>query len=151
MKYPPATRVDHEKFCLTEQWTRRKTSTGKTGTQHHNYELGLPDGRVLLTRISHPINREDYGVALWNHILRGQLEVTNEDFWNCVKSKILPDRGFAQKDVANAIPSDVVNILVNKFHVAEQEVRRITAIEAVTLMSNLFAEEISKRTDNSGQ
>lgn len=144
MKFPPATRVDHENFCLVENWTRRKTSTGRSGTHHHNYELNLPDGRILLTRISHPINRKDYGVALWAHILRDQLEITNSEFWDCVKHKVLPDRGFAQQDIANAIPSDVVNILVNKFHVPEQEIRELSALEAIALMSKLFAEQVDK-------
>lgn len=43
-----------------------------------------PDGRVLRTRVSHPVDRTDYGKSLWSHILRDQLEVSEAQFWECV-------------------------------------------------------------------
>lgn len=139
MKYPTPTKEAHEKFCTTEGWERRKTATGKTGTHHHNYELELYDGRVLYTRISHPVDRTTYGAAIWSHILRDQLEVENPVFWDCVKNGALPDRGAPAEEPENAIPAGVVSILLNTFHLPEADVKAMTAEEAIAKMSELFS------------
>ena len=57
MSWPQSTRQDHEKFCGAEGWGLVRDARGRTGTHHVTYELGLPDGRVLRTRISHPVDR----------------------------------------------------------------------------------------------
>jgi hypothetical protein len=147
VKYPPPTRKDHEKFCVTEKWERRKTSTGKTGTHHHNYELALHDGRILLTRISHPVDRSDYGPDLWGHILREQLEVDNAVFWDCVKNSVLPDRGGPAEVPTNAIPAGVVSILIGTFHLPEEEVKAMTATEAIARMGELFSKQAAEDDD----
>ncbi|MGP5220463.1 cytotoxic translational repressor of toxin-antitoxin stability system [Arthrobacter rhombi] len=139
MKHPPATRNDHETFCTTEQWERRKTATGKKGTHHVNYELVLFDGRILYTRISHPVDRTEYGPSRWGHILRDQLEVDNDAFWDCVHDKILPDRGAPVAAPENAIPAEVVAILIRRFHIPEDEVKAMTANEAIMRMGELFS------------
>lgn len=139
MKFPTATRRDHEKFCVTEGWTQRTTAAGQAGTHHHNFELTLPDGRMLYTRISHPINRADYGPGLWSHILRDQLEVDNPVFWDCVKHGVLPDRGGPSGAPENAIPAGVVSILLGTFHLPEEEVRAMTTEQAITRMGELFS------------
>lgn len=77
-KRPPATRKDHEAFCTTEGWLERTRADGKRGSHHVSYELPLPDGRILYTRISHSIDRTDYGPGIFRHILRDQLQVTAE-------------------------------------------------------------------------
>lgn len=55
-------------------------------------ELRLSDGRVLLTRISHPVDRTVYGRSMWAHVLRDQLDVTEAEFWACVRDRALPER-----------------------------------------------------------
>ncbi len=142
MKYPAPTRKDHQKFCVIEGWVQRKTSRGKTGTHHVNYELTLPDGRVLLTRIGHPVNRETYGPSIWSHILREQLEVSEKDFWKCVNERVLPNRG-AKPPVAppSAIPLGVVSALVEQFHVPETEVRTMTKEDAIRRLSMFYSQQ----------
>lgn len=139
MKYPTSTRRDHERFCVNEEWERRTTAEGKTGTHHHNYELTLHDGRILYTRISHPVDRSDYGQGLWNHILRDQLEVDNAAFWNCVKDGVLPDRGEPAEAPENAIPAGVIAVLLNTFHLPEEEVKAMTAADAIARMVELYS------------
>src|SRR5260370_34310462 len=87
------TRKDHEAFCEAEGWQRVRDARGRTGTHHVTDELGLPDGRVLRTWISHPVDRADYGPGLWGHILRDQLGVSEAELWACVRDGALPDRG----------------------------------------------------------
>lgn len=139
MKYPIATRKNHERFCINEEWTKRKTATGKTGTHHVNYELALPDGRILLTRVSHPVDRTGYGTSLWAHILRDQLAVTAPEFWDCVNDQVKPDRGGPVAPPAESIPVSVVATLVEQFHVPESEVRAMTKEEAIRRMVECYA------------
>lgn len=139
MKYPAASRQAHEQFCTAEGWTPRKTSTGKTGTHHVNYELALPDGRVLLTRISHPVDRSNYGADLWSHILRDQLEVSQGEFRDCVQNGVKPDRGGPVETPAESIPIGVVATLLDQFHLAEAEVMAMSKDEAIARMVKLFA------------
>lgn len=92
--WPVASHKDHQKFCEAEGWTcTSHTGAGGKSPDHYRYELVLGDGRILRTKISHPINkRETYGIALWKRILRDQLCVTDEQFWACVKDGKLPAR-----------------------------------------------------------
>ncbi len=136
-RHPAATRKDHEKFCTTEGWTERKRATGKRGTHHVNYEFALPDGRILFTRISHPVDRTDYGASLWSHILRDQLLVTDDAFWACVDDGIVPDRGQSQTD-AESIPVAVIRTLVHEAHVPEAEVRAMTKAQAIQRLTDFY-------------
>jgi hypothetical protein len=136
-KPPPATRRDHEAFCTIEGWVQRKRATGKRGSHHVNYELPLPDGRVLYTRISHPIERTDYGPSIFAHILRDQLEVSAEEFWDCVNNRVLPSRGQMQQ-FAEAIPLGVIRVLTQEAHIPEALVRTMTKAEAVARVAKYY-------------
>jgi len=107
-----------------------------------NYEFTLPDGAILLTRISHPVNRDTYGPSIWSHILREQLAVSEAEFWKCVNESILPNRG-AKPTVApsTAIPLGVVSALIAQFHVPESEVLAMTREDAILLLSKFYTQE----------
>jgi hypothetical protein len=77
-----------------------------------------PDGqsdydRILRTRISHPVDRTKHGPSLWSHILRDQLEVTNDEFWHCVRNGAKPRRGGPDLP-AESLPAELVYLLVNR-------------------------------------
>jgi hypothetical protein len=131
------TRKDYEQFCATEGWERRKRATGKRGTHHVNYELALPDGRVLFTRISHPVDRTDYGGSIWSHILRDQLQVNEDEFWACVDSGVAPDRG-GHEVPPEAIPVAVVRTLVRDARIPEAEVRAMSKEQAVARLAEFY-------------
>ena len=134
---PPATRTDHENFCITEGWAERKRATGQRGTHHVNYEFALPDGRILYTRISHPVDRTGYGPSIWSHILRDQLAVTAEEFWACVEDKVLPDRQELQIP-AETIPIGVVRVLIVEAHIPEAQVQAMTKTEAIQRLAEFY-------------
>lgn len=136
-RHPAPTRKDHETFCTTEGWTERRRATGGRGTHHVNYELALPDGRVLFTRISHPVDRTGYGPSIWAHILRDQLQVSTGEFWACVADGIPPDRG-AQQPPAEAVPAAIIRTLVREAHIPEAEVREMTKAEAVQRLAEFY-------------
>ncbi|RSM75998.1 cytotoxic translational repressor of toxin-antitoxin stability system [Kibdelosporangium aridum] len=112
---------DHDRFCQIEGWIGVRSGT------HITYELGLPDGRVLRTRLS---DRQTYGPDLWQHILRDQLEVDEPAFWACVNDDEKPDRGIA-KPRPDALPVDLVHLLITRLGLPERTVATMTRKEAI--------------------
>ena len=141
IRHPAPTRADHERFCVIGGWLKVRNARGKTGTHHVTYELTLPDGRVLRTRISHPPDRTTYGAGMWGHILRDQLDVSETDFWNCLRNGVAPDRGEAVEE-REGLPVDLVYQLVVRFRVPELEVMSMTKAEAVARLQACWAAEI---------
>lgn len=137
MSHPRPTRDDHERFCRAEGWTRVRDSRGRTGTHHVTCELALPDGRVLRTRISRPVDRTGYGRSMWSHILRDQLAVDEGVFWACVRGEALPDRG-GPCVRPDALPAELVHLLVTKVGVDESEIAGMTKEEAVARMQRYW-------------
>lgn len=136
--FPEPTRRDHEEFCRTEGWTQPGNARGRTG-HHVTFELTLPDGRVLRTRISHWPDRQTYGPSLWAHILRDQLFVSEDEFWSCVRKKKVPQRGRAEPSRA-AIPAGVVAQLL-AHGVPEAEVREMSRAEAIERLNLIWSQE----------
>jgi hypothetical protein len=107
-----------------------------------NYEFTLPNGEILLTRVSHPVNRDTYGPSIWSHILREQLKVSESAFWKCVNERVLPNRGATPSAIPQpTIPLGVISTLVDKFHIPETEVRAMTKDEAILRLATLYSQE----------
>lgn len=137
MKWPTAIRKDHEAFCRVEDWRQVRSARGRSGTHHVTYELDLPDGRILRTRVSHPLDRTDYGRSIWGHILRDQLQVDEAAFWACVKDGVRPDRGMPTAP-ANALPADLVHLLISRVRLDEREVAAMSKDEAVARLQRYW-------------
>jgi hypothetical protein len=136
--WPAPTREAHEAFCKTEGWQQVRSARGRTGTHHVIYELQLHDGRILRTRISHPVNRDAYGPQIWSHILRDQLDVDQATFWACVQDGTKPDRG-APQPPAGALPADLVHLLLTGVHLSEAEVAAMSKDQAIARMQQYWA------------
>ena len=76
---------------------------------------------------------------MWAHILRDQLEVTAQEFWECVNDKVKPDRGGPAAPSSEAIPVGVVATLVDQFHIPESEVRAMTKKQAIRRLVESYA------------
>lgn len=139
MSWPQPTRQDHERFCGVEGWKPVRDARGRTGTHHVTYEFALPDGRILRTRISHPVDRGTYGPSLWSHILRDQLQVSEPEFWSCVRDGIRPDRGMPELP-AEALPADLAYLLINRVGLSESEVAAMSKAEAVERLNRYWTE-----------
>jgi hypothetical protein len=137
-QFPEPTRKDHQNYCLNEGWTRVRNTRGKGG-HHVTFELTLPDGRVLRTRISHPPNGQTYGPSMWAHILRDQLHVSEEEFWACVREKRVPQRGRVEPNTPS-IPAGVVAQLLSH-GVEESEVRVMSRAEAIERLNLIWSQE----------
>jgi hypothetical protein len=139
VSWPRPTRKDHEQFCRVEEWKRVRDARGRCGTPHVTYELGLPDGRVLRTRISHPVDRTDYGRGLWGHILRDQLQVDEGAFWACVRDGVQPDRGLPAVP-AQALPAELVHLLIHRVGLEDAEVAVMSKADAVARLQRFWTE-----------
>lgn len=139
MTWPQPTRRFHEKFCHVEGWAQVKDARGRTGTHHVTYELGLRDGRVLRTRVSHPVDRTAYGPSIWSHILRDQLAVADAEFWQCVQDGVKPDRGEPEVP-ADALPAELVYMLINRVGLDDATIAAMRKEEAVARLNRYWAE-----------
>ena len=131
VSHPAPTRQDHLRFCEVEGWRIVRSGTGKRSTHHETYEFELPDGSILRTRISRPPDRAGYGPALWAHILRDQLRASPDEFWQCVRTGVPPNRG-APPAPAGAIPTDLLYLLKDRVGLTDEQLAgmsRQTAIE----------------------
>ena len=122
-------------FVVNEGWQQVPS------THHETYELGLADGRVLRTRISRPPNKTTYGARMWAHILRDQLDVTADEFWTCVSDGVAPDRtsGDLVDEVDDAIPVDVVNLLVSRVGLTRRDLVGMTRQEAIARLNEFWS------------
>lgn len=131
-----ASRRDHDRFCKTEGWDEIRNARGGKVGHHITYELRLPDGPILRTRVSRPADNTAYGPAMWKHILTDQLDVTEAEFWACVRDKQLPDRGAtAHEPPAKALPASLVHQLIHVAGIPENEVASMSLECAIEVMA----------------
>lgn len=133
-----ATRQEHQKFCQIEGWTEVRSARGRTGTHHITYELALPDGRILRTRVSRPPNRSDIAAGLFAHILRDQLQVSADEFFDCVDNGTPPARTQTAEH-AEPLPPEIVHLLATKVGLPEADIRRLTKDEAVQILNDYWS------------
>jgi hypothetical protein len=138
LRFPAPTREAHLKFCKTEGWDRVRSARGKSGTHHDTFELPLPNGDVLRTRVSRPPDRSTYGPGLWSHILKDQLHVTEQEFWACVQDGVLPDRGSTAPEPADGVPTEVLWQLIHRVGLSADQVARLTKEEAIARLQRYW-------------
>ncbi|MCT2584030.1 cytotoxic translational repressor of toxin-antitoxin stability system [Actinophytocola gossypii] len=135
--WPQPTRKDHEAFCRTEEWRVVRDALGRSGTDHVTYELDLVDGRILRSRVSHPVDRTGYGQGIWKHILRDQLDVDEAAFWSCVRDGVKPRRGTPEPPTA-ALPADLVHLLITRVGLDESEIAAMSKDEAIARLQRYW-------------
>ena len=137
----PGTRATHNQFCLTEKWEAVRNARGGPVAHHITYELPLWDGRRRRTRVSRPADNTTYGPSLWKTILRDQLEVTEDQFWACVKDKERPNRGQdAQPTSGSSLPAGLVYQLIHIARLPEAHVKGLTLDQANAVMAEHWSQ-----------
>jgi hypothetical protein len=76
---------------------------------------------------------------MWSHILRDQLGVSEEEFWACVRDGLRPDRG-APEVPPEALPADVVYLLINRVGLQETELATMTRTQALARLQRFWTE-----------
>lgn len=138
-----ASRRDHQRFCEIGEWAEVKNERGKPTRHHITYELELPDGRVLRTRISRPANAAVYGPSMWVHILTDQLDVTEDAYWECVEGRRPPRRAaVVAATPTNSLPLSLARQLVDVLHLTSEEVGALSLEEAIARMQEFWSRPI---------
>lgn len=99
----------------------------RTG-DHRRYRKVFPDGRVLRTKVSHA-TRDEIGRSLFSHILRDQLETTEERFWAVIAGTATADDR-PSPPITPTLPGWLVLRLVTTAGRSESEVAAMTPDEA---------------------
>lgn len=82
---------------------------------------------------------------MWSHILKHQLEVTQEEFWTCVRMGEVPDRGFvAMQAPPQSIPLFLLKELM-RLGLSEQEALGLSSAEAAEKRAELLAQSIDEK------
>ena len=106
--------------------------------RHVFYEKVLEEGRVLQTHVSHS-GRKALSPGRFGSILRHDLEVSKEDFWECVRSG---------KPVERPVPVDegpveheawVVAVLAGDLHMSAREIEALTPEEAQQIVEDYWS------------
>lgn len=125
------TNAELRKFVDTEGWQDKDKAAGRRKGDHHRYLLVLADGTTLYTRISHGRGGVD-DPKLFAAILRDQLQVTEEQFWACVRQGVKPPRpGATRERPANAIDGKLAWRLHKQAGLSQQEIQTLTPDEAL--------------------
>lgn len=133
-----ATRDEHDDFCVAERWQLVRGATGKPVAHHRTYKLAIPDGRILRTRVSRPIDSTQYARSMWTHILREQLSVTQEEFWDCVNDGVLPDRSIATEE-RPGLPYYLAVEVKRTLNLGDDEVAELSEADAKRLIREHWA------------
>jgi hypothetical protein len=88
-----ATYGEIERFCQCDGWTQTSGGgSGRRGRQRHlKFQKVLADGETLQTQISHDRDKTP-SAGRWKAILRTQLRVAEEDFWEALSTMTPVDR-----------------------------------------------------------
>ena len=115
-----------------------RSGSGKRSTHHETYELALPTGDLLRrTRISRPPDRTVYGSGLWSHILRDQLQVSQQEFWQCANDGIVPSRSQPAAP-GPSIPTEVLYLLKQRVGMRDDQLADMTADEAIERLQHYW-------------
>lgn len=125
-----ATFRDLRQFVIDDGWTEEPNfARGRRRTgDHRRYFRYLPDGTRLRTKVSHD-ERAEIGEDLFHRILRDQLRVTEERFWEVVRGRPTGDSEVAPP-AGEAIPGWLVTRLLSTVGLTETEVVQMTPEEA---------------------
>lgn len=115
-------------------------ATGKPVAHHRTYELALPDGSILRTRISRPVDSTQYRDSIWPHTLRTQLKVTPDEFRECVTDNVLPQRSRPAAPLRKSLPLYLVDRL-SRHGVPAQEISAMTEDEAKERLHQIRSEQ----------
>jgi hypothetical protein len=132
---------DVEAFLRADGWTRLAGSDrGGRRQSHIFFEKVLDGGRVLQTHISHD-RSSTVPAGRFGAILRDQLEVKRDEFWEAVRSGRPVGRPVpVDEDAANELPSWVVSVLAGPMRLGPDEISRLTEAEAIEMVHQHWSE-----------
>lgn len=125
-QYPAPTWGHIDDFCKADGWTKSGT------TDHVHWEKVLPGGPMLKTHRSLASNKV-IKPGLFGVILREQLQVSQEQFWEAINTGTPVGRPVELDDAPTEYPGWVINGL-KTYGYREEDVRQMTADDAEALL-----------------
>ena len=125
---------DVEDFLDADGW--RQVDRGERGggrSRHVFYEKTLDDGRVLQTHISHS-RQKTLSPGRFSAVLRHQLEVSREQFWDCIRTQSAVDRPIELEEGPVEHEAWVVAVLVRELHMTAEQIAALSEEEAQRLV-----------------
>ena len=124
---------DVRRFCLVDGWSRKADAPGQHVAKHEVWEKTLANGVTLRTLISK--GRGTYAKGVFATILKRQLQVSEQEFWEAVDRRHAPARPQATppRPAGEALPHDLVRELLAAGHTLA-ELRGLNAEQAKRLL-----------------
>jgi hypothetical protein len=116
-----------ERFCGIDGWREVRS------THHVFYEKALADGTVLRTHRSFA-SKKAMSPGRFKAILRNQLQVSEYDFWNALKTGAPVERPSSPPEAGATLPAYLVRVLERELHMSQKEIAALTEEEAKRLV-----------------
>ena len=126
-------------FCKADQWVLSRQS------RHAVYKKVLADGTALQTEASRGKDAENIGAGLFHFILRVELQVSEEEFWEAIRNGE-PARRPAHPSPPEVPPRPSAGLVYQlRKHVglSEEEIGKLSKDDAVKMLNDYF----SRRSD----
>lgn len=122
--------ADVERFLDADGWRQLPAKArGGRRQKHVFFEKLLPDNRLLQTHISHD-RSASMGAGRFGAILREQLEVSREAFWEAIRTGNPVERPTPIEERPVEHPAWVVRVLIGELHLTADEIERLDPDEA---------------------
>jgi hypothetical protein len=120
------------KFVEVEGWEDKDKVSRKKEGDHKRYVFTTPTGERLFTRISHGRDKIQ-DPDLFQHILRDQLKIDEDQFWAAVDLGKIPVRPVPEGtvDYGTSIDAKLAWNLLTKVHLTHAQLSEMTQAEAV--------------------
>ena len=130
------------RYVQVEGWEDKDKKSGKKTVDHHRYVFTTPTGERLFTKVSHG-RGQIHDRDLFEHILRDQLCIGEEQFWAAVDRGVPPMRlSPAPTNPEGALDAKLVRNLLTKVKVTPGQLVGMTHEEAI----KLWQEWLSRNT-----
>jgi hypothetical protein len=123
-----------ERFCRIDGWREVRS------TDHVFFEKALADGTVLRTHRSFA-SKKTMSPGRFKAILRNQLQVSVDDFWNALETAKPVDRPSAPPEEGPTLPAYLVRVLEGDLHLPREEIAKLSAAEARRLVEKHWSSE----------
>jgi hypothetical protein len=133
---------DVEQFLAADGWRQLPGAArgGKRQT-HIFFEKQIPDGRTLQAHISHD-RSNTMSPGRFGSVLRWELEVSKEEFWDAIRSGQAVDRPVpVDEEEVVEHPAWVTAVLLGPLHMDAEEIAGLSEAQAVELVQQHWSRE----------
>jgi len=122
-------------FCKADKWEPSRQ------TKHAVYKKVLADGTALQTETSRGKDADNIGAGLFHFILRVELQVSEDEFWEAIRTGEPASRPAhpAPRPLPPKPDAGLVFQLRKHLHLTDQEIGALSKDEAVELINEYYS------------